>query len=68
VASRKTHVRLEGLFYIYIFSEFCLPMKLVALINVLNEMCNQDQVCIYIYIYIYIFPFQNDQREGDVLT
>jgi len=39
-------------------------MKLVALINVLNETCNQDQVYIYIFN---IFPIQDGQREGDVL-
>jgi hypothetical protein len=39
-------------------------MKLIALINVLNEMCNQDQVYIYIYIF---FPIQNGQRQGDVV-
>jgi len=60
MASRKLPVRLGGLFCIYIFSEFCLPMKLLALINVLNEMCNQDQMYIYFLIY-FLFRMTRDK-------
>jgi len=45
----------------YIFSEFCLPMKLVALINVLYDVCNQDQVYIYFFMY-FLFRMARDKE------
>jgi hypothetical protein len=50
----------------YIFSEFCLPMKLVALINVLNEMSRQDQVYIYIF-FLYIYFLFRMARDKEML-
>jgi len=35
-------------------------MKLLALINVLNEMCNQDQMYIYFLIY-FLFRMTRDK-------